>query len=49
MTKFMKAVLKRAKEKRERVHKECVKILGASGNGRMFVRHLVCSSKDTHF
>ena len=45
---FMKSVLKKVKEKRERVHKQCLKILGDSGNNRMFVKKLLCSSKDTH-
>lgn len=50
MTKFMKSVMKRVSDKRERVHKNCQKILGSKRVAlRICVSKLPCSSKDTHF
>lgn len=49
MTPFMKSVLKRIKERREKVHKRCKKILGNRGLEYMYVSKLACSSKGTHF
>ena len=46
---FMKAVLKRVKGKRKRVHKKCKEIVGSETAAfRIGLAKLPCSCKDTH-